>query len=249
MESARGLARVLVTLGFAGASAIQFHERHFFYLQFVPWCAFGLLADTVIHARQLVPAVTRRRILRAAIFVTLVAGFSGAAVALSRAYQQQVARRLLSRYEETPRTPLNAVRLPSAPGRTLIASPAWRQPMTEGAPPIETRFIAVTFRDDLCGPGTLPVVIRYDGTRRDADLSEPVAVRLRSERSAPTTLFVVAYDWADGYIRFRGIEVASGQSHCIDGLSNVEHLERLPLLLTTTLGAGWRQERLSQRLQ
>ena len=33
-------------VGFAGASAIQFHERHFYYLQFVPWFAFGLLAQS-----------------------------------------------------------------------------------------------------------------------------------------------------------------------------------------------------------
>jgi len=65
----------------------------------------------------------------------------------------------------------------------------------------------------------------------------------------PTTVFVVAYDWADDYIRFRGIEVAADQAHCVTGLSRVEGLERSPLLLTTTLSAGWREERLYQRLR
>jgi hypothetical protein len=35
----------------------------------------------------------------------------------------------------------------------------------------------------------------------------------------------------------------------VTGLSRVEGLERSPLLLTTTLSAGWREERLYQRLR
>ena len=34
---------LLVMVGFAGAAFLQFHERHFYYLQFVPWLAFGVL--------------------------------------------------------------------------------------------------------------------------------------------------------------------------------------------------------------
>ena len=45
---------VLVMLGFAGASALQFHERHFYYLQFVPWLAFGLIAEAVVHRQSVV---------------------------------------------------------------------------------------------------------------------------------------------------------------------------------------------------
>jgi len=49
--------------------------------------------------------------------------------------------------------------------------------------------------------------------------------------------------WADDYIRFRGIEVAAGQVHCVGELSRVEGVERIPLLLTTTLGAAARDGR------
>ena len=84
---------------------------------------------------------------------------------------------------------------------------------------------------------------------RSPAVAEPITVRLRSNASVPTTLFVVAYDWADDYIRFRGIEVAANQVHCVGELSRVAGVEPIPLLLTTTLGADWRKERLYQRLR
>jgi hypothetical protein len=239
---------VLVMVGFAGASAIQFHERHFFYLQFVPWCAFGLLAQTALDWRQVAQTVTSRHIARALIFLALVAGIAGGAIGLARLYQQRTAVRLFERYEAAPRSPLTLARTPAA-GRVLIGPRDWLEALPAGLPPIETRFIAVRLRDDLCGPGSLPVTIRYDGRRRDADLSESINVRLRPDALPSTTLFVVAYDWPGDYIRFRGIEVAADREQCVADLSRVEGLERTPLLLTTVLGAGWREERLYQRLR
>jgi hypothetical protein len=240
---------VLVMMGFAGTSAIQFNERHFYYLQFLPWCAFGLLAQSALAGPRLWNTVTSAHVKRAIFFGTVVGGVAGGAIILSRAYQQRTAGQLFGRYEAAPRFSLHAVERPAGAGRTLIAAPDWRQPLPGGSRSIETRFIGVRFRDDLCGPGNLPLTIRYDGKRRDADLSEPITVRLRPRGSAPTTLFVVAYDWADDYIRFQGIEVAADRVHCVGELSRVDGVERTPLLLTTTLGADWRKERLYQRLR
>ena len=240
---------VLVMVGFAGPAAIQFHERHFYYLQFLPWLAFGLLAQAAMSGPRLLKTLTRDHLKRAILFGMVVGGVAGGAIMLSRAYQQRTVAELFERYEAAPRSSVHAVERPAGGGRILIAAPDWRQPLLGGGRFVETRFIGVRFRDDLCGPSNLPVTIRYDGRRRDADLSEPITVRLRPRGSAPTTLFVVAYDWADDYIRFRGIELAADQGHCVGELSRVEGLDRTPLLLTTTLGAGWREERLYQRLR
>ena len=92
-------------VGFAGASAIQFHERHFYYLQFIPWFAFALLAGAVLDRRALFSTLTARHAARA-----LLAGFAlclglGAAMVLSRAYQQRAATRLFEHYETAPRIP------------------------------------------------------------------------------------------------------------------------------------------------
>jgi hypothetical protein len=240
---------VLVMIGFAGSSAIQFHERHFYYLQFVPWLAFGLLAQAAIARRKILNELTSHHVRRAMIFGAVVGCATGGVIIVSRAYQQRAVAQLFSRYETAVRAPIDALRKPAGPGRILIASEEWQHPLPPGSQSIETRFIAVHLNDDLCGPGDLPLTIRYDGRRRDADLSEPITARLHPTASMPTTVFVVAYDWADDYIRFRGIEVAADQAHCVTGLSYVEGLERSPLLLTTTLGAGWREERLYQRLR
>jgi hypothetical protein len=239
---------VLVMLGFAGASAIQFNERHFYYLQFLPWFAFGVLVQVAVHSRHPDAFVTRDQVQRAVIFAAIVAVSGGGIIWLSRAYQQHQAALLFARYEAAPRTPLPVTMVPAGAGRTLVAASEWLQPMPPGVRAIETRFIAVRFRDDRCGPAALPVTIRYDGRRHDADLSESITVRLRAGAPRPTTLFVAAYDWADEYIRFRGIEVADDRSACVGGLSRVDGLEPTPLLLTTTLGADWRAERLYQRL-
>src|SRR5262249_38920901 len=135
-----------------------------------------------------------------------------------------------------------------ADGRTLFAASEWSQPLPPGARPIETRVLAVTLRGDQCGSDAVPVTVRYDGRRRDSDLSEVVRVHLPSGTS-PTTLIVVAYDWANDFIRFRGIEVPADRAGCIARIARVDGLDREPSLLTTTLPADWRQERLYQRLQ
>jgi hypothetical protein len=240
---------VLVMLGFAGAAAIQFHERHFYYLQFVPWWAFGVLAQTAICARRLLPALTGGHIARALAFLAIVAGIAGGGLGLLRAFQQRTAARLLERYEAAPRSRVDAVRRPAASGRVLIGSPEWLQSLpAAGLAPVQTCVIAVQLRNDVCGPGSLPVTLRYDGSRHDMDLSETVNVRLRAGAVTSTTLFAVVYDWPGDYLRFRGIEVAADREHCVAELSRVDGLDRVPLLLTTVLGDAWREERLYQRL-
>ena len=239
---------VLVMLCFAGVSAIQFHERHFFYLQFLPWWTFGLFAQAVVDRRQLLAALTRERIVQAAIFTAIVGAIAAGAIGLSRAYQQRAASRLFGRYEAASQSVQHTAEFPAGPGRSLIAAPEWLGRLPAGFPSIGVRFLAVRFRDDLCAPADLPVTIRYDGTRRDADLSETLLVRLRPAASAATTLFVPAYDWKGDYIRFRGIELPASRTRCVSHVARVEGLDRTPLLLTTSLSAGWRRERLYQRL-
>jgi hypothetical protein len=42
--------------------------------------------------------------------------------------------------------------------------------------------------------------------------------------------------------------VAPGQARCIARLSRVDGLDQVPVLLTTRLSEGWRNERLVERL-
>jgi hypothetical protein len=240
---------VVVMVGFAGASALQFHERHFYYLQFVPWLAFGVLVQAIVHGRRPIPYATPRQVKRVALSAVAVLTVSCVAIGASRAYQQRRVTRLFASYEGARGTPVHTVQRRTESGRALISSAEWLAPLPVGLPWIVSRFLAVRFRDDLCGLSDLPVTIRYSGKTPDVDLSEQVAVQLRQSPQRPTALFIAAYDRADESIRFRGIEVASDRAHCVGDLSRVEDLDAAPLLLTTRLGANWRDEPLFQRFQ
>jgi hypothetical protein len=242
---------VLVVVVFAGASSLQFHERHFYYLQFVPFLACAVIARSVLSSarrRQLAESPARLR----RVAVLAIAGAAGvlAVLFVARTYQQRAAAALFTRFEAARRTPVSLVPQPAAgTGRTLMTTAAWLDPLPSGAAWIGTRFVSVRFRGDLCGTTTLPIVIRYAGDRDDADLSESIAVPLRNTDRTPTTLYFAAYDRADESIRFRGVELDSGRARCIADAAVVEADASLPLLLTTRLGPEWREDRLYERLR
>ena len=239
---------VLVIVGFAGASAVQFDERHFYYLQFIPWFAFALLARAALDGKALSGRLTTRHAGQALVAgVALCLGL-GAAIVLSRAYQQRSAAQLFERYEAAPRTPLPLVERPASGDRTLITTSQWLTPMPATAARVDTTFVAVQLRDDLCGPETLPLTIRYQGRTADVDLSQTLAVPLHPHGAAPTMVFTPSYDRADESVRLRGVEVPADRVRCVGGLFLVEGLDRTPLLLTTVLATNWRDKALHQRL-
>src|SRR5262249_6093346 len=97
---------VVVMVAFAGGAALQFHERHFYYLQFVPWLAFGLLVQAIIHRRSAIRYATPRQIKLAALSVFAVFAVACAAIGVSRVYQQRSATRLFKSYESARKTPV-----------------------------------------------------------------------------------------------------------------------------------------------
>jgi hypothetical protein len=239
---------VFILIGFAGASAIQFHERHFYYLQFLPWWSFAWLAQAGSSRQAIVQNLTSPRVKRAIRFALTIVAAVGLSIVLSRLYQQRSAERLFALYEGAPRARLHLSRQDPSPGRTLFADPEWFQPLPQGDR-ITTRFLAVQFRDEECDSRTLPLIIRYQAALPELDFSEAVLVRLEQGRPTATTLYFAAYDRPDDSSRFRGIEVAADQARCIGEVSRVDALAQTPLLLTTVLGADWRHEVLYQRLR
>ncbi len=239
---------VLVMLGFAGASALQFHERHFYYLQFVPWLAFGLIAEAMVRRQPIVGLDTPH--LKSALLLTgLIATAAVAAYMAAIAYQQRTATRLFEKYESAQRTPMPIVDRTGTAGRRLLGSDDWFAPVVPGGRWIEAQVIAVEFdnANASCTPG-VPLTVRYSAIFADADLSEDLVVPLQANAASPTRLFIAAFDRADESIRFRGVEVVPGQARCVVRLSRAHGLEQTPLLLTTRLADGWHDERLVERL-
>ena len=236
-----GALAALVVLAFVGMSAIQFHERHFYYLQFVPWFAFGLLVQWLVHRAR--PAPVAPALAAAGVAIVLSAG----AVIVTRAIQQRSVERLLSTYERSHRTPLRLDQRHRSTG-TLLSTPEWSSPLGREAPRVSTRVLAIELDASKCGTAPLAITERYDATVPDADLSRTWHLAADTPSTAPT-MFVIAYDRADESIRFRGIEIPSDRTACIARVSRVDDLGAEPLLLHAFLVPGWREEPLYQRLQ
>ena len=241
---------IVVLMGaFAGGSAIQFHERHFFYLQLVPWWAFAFLAQTATRAPTVWPGLTAAQVRGAAIFVVAVAVAIAAAVLVTRTFQQRSASDLFARYERAGRAGIVLGTRDAGPERILLSAPEWLEPLPPASPRVATRFLAVQFRDRVCTSAELPVTFRYEAILPELDFSESVTVRLPRDSASPTMLFFAAYDRPDESTRFRGIELAREDSNCLDRVSRIDGLETTALLLTTVLPAHWRSEALYQQLR
>jgi len=243
------LAGMVVIVVFAGGAAIQFHERHFYYLQFVPWLAFGVIAQAGLQNRFHVSRLSGLQVKRSAAVGAAIVGAAAVAILLSRGIQQQTARRLFEEYASAPRTPLSIE--PKGAGSNVIrlAAPEWAQPMPPDASRVTTRFLAVEFRDRQCRRTDVDLTVRYEAVYPDADLTETINVPLHPAEAEPTVAFLAVFDRADESVRFRGIETAADRADCVGAVSRVDGLGRTPLLLNTVLSAGWRTLALYQRLQ
>jgi hypothetical protein len=240
---------IAVVLGaFAGGSAIQFHERHIFYLQLVPWWALAFLLQSAMRGRALKDVVTARRLAGAGAFALAVAVLAGGGLLVARAWQHRTATRLFESYAAAPRTPVTLTPH-DMHDRIRYAAAEWSEPLPSGAPRVATRFLAVAFDGTSCEPGSTPVTLRYESTLPELDFSETVDVASPAGGTPAPTLFFAAFDRPDDSSRFRGIEVDRARARCVSGVSEVSGLERTPLLLTSVLAADWRNHPVYQRLR
>src|SRR5262249_41939329 len=153
------------------------------------------------------PETRREQLKSAALILIVVAAGTGAAIGLTRAYQQRTARLLFESYERAARTSLSLETRAAGQNRTLFATKEWLRPADAGR--VFTRFLSVRLNDARCDARSLPVTIRYEAKVADADLSQQIEVPVRPHMATLTELFVPVYDSADESIRFRGVEVAS----------------------------------------
>jgi hypothetical protein len=167
-----GIFLLLMMLVFAGGAAMQFHERHFFYLEFVPWWASAFLASTIPTIRP-----DRRQIVRAAAFAIACLATTGVALAVSRAYQDRQMRGLFETYLRAPRSPMTTTSRPSTDG-------------------LATEFIVADLRGSRCALETVTVTLDGPGRRTvqahvDRAANEPTRVffasyTLRDWEGAPS---------------------------------------------------------------
>src|SRR5262249_25031515 len=149
-----------------------YHERHFFYLQFIPWLAFGIVAQTAFRGFPALRRVSLAELKSAAAFAVVIIAAVAAAIGVSRVYQQRSAAALFGRYETAARTPLVLSETPDGTAAVQLSTIAWQSPLSAGSPRVATQFLGVRFHDRSCGATTLPMTLRYHATLPELDFSE-----------------------------------------------------------------------------
>jgi hypothetical protein len=232
-----GLFLLVFVLYFAGYPAIQFHPRHDFHLEFIPWWALGFVvwqAGRSMWARVSGPGplmIPWAGVRRACAFALAGGAMLVATLYSVRIVQDGIVRRMLDAYIASPKERVDYAA--AIPGRLHpVAMPAGQI--------YPTAFLEVDIRTGACGPSP-SVTMRYE-PRPDSELSRTVVLDHRSDSPAVTRVFAPVYEF------FQGVEFSDEREGCVAGIFRVVDLRPFPMLVNATLSPTWTSEPLHQRI-
>ena len=225
-----GLFLFLFVVYFGGYPALQFHERHFFHLEFMGWWAMGFLAQRATAAAWSfrtgeAAQLHRQHAASAALSVAVALAVTAATLGAARWYQTREAKRLLQSYVAAPKINLDhpGDRLPDA--------------TRSGWP----RFVEVDLNEASCGPAA-SVVFRYDTAPADGDFSRIVRPPPSAPGSGLTRIFLPVFE------QYAGLDLRNTGPGCLVAAYQLSDLRPFPILLGATLSPGWDTRPLYQRL-
>jgi hypothetical protein len=217
---------ILVIL--VGGAAIQFNERHFFYLEVVVWCALvSAVRAAVVIAQRRWPAELSLSPLQGAAFLLAVMAVGAGVFWLTRAYQDREVRTLLRSYLDAP---------------TADATPATASDVVAS---LHTQVLKIQFDGRRCATADRTLHVRYRSGLPN-DFSHRVGLP-SAPGEQPVTLFVPVYTRGND-LHFAGIDMAEATRPCVTSIAEVANIAALPLLLDVTLPADWQERPLHQRL-
>jgi hypothetical protein len=233
-----GLFLMFFVLYFAGYPAIQFHPRHDFHLEFIPWWGMGFTVWQIGRsmwaraaaglASQTIPWAEVRRV---CVFALGCSAVLAATLFSVRLVQNGIVRRMFDAYIAAPKQRLDyAV---ADPGRLHTVS------MSTGHI-YPSAFLEVDIRTTACGPSP-SVTIRYE-PRPDAELSRTVVLERAADSTAVTRVFTPVYEY------FQGLEFSDERQGCVAGIYRVTDLRPFPILVNATLSPTWASQPLHQRI-
>lgn len=244
-----GVALALFILFLAGYPAIEFEERHWFHLRFLPWWSAALVAHAITQVIRSRPGEWRWPPARGGpLFV--VSALTALALVLGglRIVQRRSVSALISAYLVAPVEGLSLTR----PERSTVRVGWTPDDYGEAPQHRSSDLLAVTFDAEGCTPaGALDIVVRYEAELPSHDMSSAVTVMRAAPGAPPTQLFfpVFALGASDhSYLRFAGIEVAQRASDCISRVARVTNRGQLPLWLQLQVPPDWAERRLYQSL-
>lgn len=243
-KSARlGIALTAFVLFLAGYPAIEFEQRHWFHLRFIPWWAgLCLITNLVIHGPNL---GARTGLLRAVVGTVGLVGALSVALVSVRAYQTRSVTALIEQYVSAHAEVVPFLRVGSqlhvewAP-RDYAAEPEHRA----------SDLLVVTLEGAECaGDGPLTLRAQYDADAPSHDLSEDIVLIRPAPGEGQTQVFVPVFwqGFADQtYLRFARFEMSGAPSTCITQVGRVTEGSALPLWIETQVPPDWRSHRLYQ---
>jgi hypothetical protein len=231
-----GLFVIAFLLYFGGYPAAQFHDRHFFHLEFIAWWALGFLVQqiaTVIAARMLKRPVSfpsGRAFRRAALLLGGCAAILAIALVLARFYQVRSMTPLMQQYATA-----DVERVDTEVVDALYRVPVASHPTTD---PETADLIAVDVNEWQCPPASKLTFV-YD--RSHLGFGPEIPLR-RDLARAKTRVFVPVYT------TFQGVSIGDASPGCLAGLYRAHHAERFTLMPQVTLRPGWEGQPLYQSL-
>ncbi len=212
----------------AGYPAIQYHNRHFFYLEVIGWMAIGFGITQLVHlirGRRLfsneltAPVMVRRLTIAAAFTLMAFAAWAGL-----RAAQQRMVRRSLSGYLRAAVEPLTLDRGDSNGQEDAVV----RQYAGRNADLAWARYLRVELSSQRCDGGR--VTFQYD--------------RQSPYRSLSTTFTVPKFEvdermvlFEPVFTSFASIRMADTRPGCLISASEVVGLNQEPLWLPLRLAS------------
>jgi hypothetical protein len=266
--AARNIRAAILLLGaliyLAGYPALQFDERHYFHLEFLPWATLGFFLHTVGMAGyrlwqrrheprspSLLLAASRRAVVPVAVVATAIVALWLPLAAL-RAYQQSRVKAMLAQYLAAERDPIAFNPQREGDNHTMFVLP----PTTTAAAvdaPVTVDYVVAEFAAGACELLKLDVTFQYFATEPLYDFSRTVQVRPPMD-SGVTRIFFPAYahpprpsDPLKAGFGLGGVVLPAAAEQCLSGLSRVRR-PTMPLLLSLHLPPAWEEATLYQTI-
>jgi hypothetical protein len=237
-----GIALALFVLFLAGYPAIQFEQRHWFHLRFLPWWSAALVLTVLARQKRWDWQWARRGLVPVVAVILLMA----AALAIIRTVQHQRVRALIEAMLALPTAPL-----PRSAASNSIVAVDW-QPALFDTPPNyrASDLVVATIEPEGCGPGReLALTVRYQADVPTHDMTTTVRVRRGEPGGAATRVFLPVFEqrlFTLIYMKFVALEVAAADATCISQVARVSDRAQVPLWVQMQVPPDWAEQPLHQ---
>ncbi len=232
------IALALVSLFLAGYPAIEYEQRHWFHLRFLPWYALLIVASARYRDWR------RTEWLRTGAAIALLVATLAAALAVVRMVQTGRVKDLIRSYQAAAVEPL------SLQYEGDVVKVAWTgQDRMPGSILLAADLLAIRFDPGAC-EGREPFTIRasYAVDANWHDLSSTMTIERpvdRERAQAFVPVFLSGYDNLE-YLRFTGLRVEGAPASCVAAVGRIVDGKQVPLWLQMQVPAAGSQTPLYQ---